>query len=138
MKKLTTLFLTFFVLLNSCSSDDDSSNHASIVGKWAFNSTSINNGTPIPYDDHEVCGKDYLEFKSNNTYMEVDVWDCELDIVDYGTYTKNNNQLVIISEDFTMNAEILELTNTTLTIKMNVDFDDNGTTDVVIADFDRI
>lgn len=128
----------FLVILSSCSSDDDSSKNASIVGKWTFDTTIINNGIPIPYDDHEVCGKDYLEFKSDNTFVEIDVWDCELDVVDYGTYSKTNNQLMIMSEGETYLAEIIELTNSKLKIKMEFDDNGDGINDNILTSCDRI
>lgn len=138
MKKFAFLFIAIFAMLSSCSNDDDSSNHGNIVGKWAYHTFTTNNGTPIPYDDHETCGKDYLEFRSDNTFQEIDVWDCELDVIDFGTYTKNNNILTVVSDGYTYTAEIVELTNSRLKLKMEDDDNGDGIDDVIVVAFDRI
>lgn len=56
----------------SCSSDDDSNNVGSIVGKWNYNriKTSVNGQvvSDEPYDDdEEACERDYLDIRADST-----------------------------------------------------------------------
>lgn len=132
MKKLKfSGLLLASALLFSCSSDDDNGS-ASIVGKWAFVDTVVD-GVSEPYDDHEDCGKDYVEFKADNTYVSVDVWGCEEDVDDYGTYSLNGNKLTIngMTNDVT-------ITNTRLSIIAMEDYDDDGTLEEVILNLERL
>lgn len=130
--KLSGLLLTS-ALLFSCSSDDDKGSSPSIVGKWAFVDTVVN-GVSEPYDDHEDCGKDYFEFKADNTYITIDVWDCEEYPDDYGTYSFDGNSLKINN----VSVEVSQLTDTRLSIKGMEDYDDDGTLDEVILNFERL
>lgn len=130
--KLSGLLLAS-ALLFSCSSDDDNNASASIVGKWAFIDTVVN-GVSEPYDDHEACGKDYVEFKADNTYISVDVWDCEEYPDDYSTYSVNGNMITINNET----SEIIQLTNTHLSIKAMEDYDNDGELDELILNLERL
>lgn len=134
MIKNTLIFslLASFVLF-SCSSDDDNPVNANIVGKWAFVNTVIG-GVTIPYDDHEDCGKDYVELKADGTYVSIDVWDCEEIVDDSGTYTYEGNTITIDGES----AEVIKLTNSELSIKRTEDIDGNGTDEVVVVNFERL
>ncbi len=124
--------LASFVLF-SCSGDDDSGTQASIVGKWAYVDTVVN-GVSYPYDDHEPCGKDYIEFKSDNTFISVDIWDCEVDIDDQGNYTFENNTLTINGEAVTVS----ELTQAKLSLTGTEDYDGDGSLDDIILNFERL
>jgi len=134
MIKNTLIFslLASFVLF-SCSSDDDNGAKASIVGKWAFVNTVVN-GVPIPYDDHEDCGKDYIELKADGTYVSIDVWDCEEYVDDSGTYTYEGNTITIDGQS----TEVIKLTNSELSIKGTEDFDGDGTDEEIIINFERL
>lgn len=131
--KVSALIL-MSAFLFSCSSDDDNSNPTSIVGKWA-NIDTVVDGTSIPYDDHEACGKDYVEFQSDNTYVNIDVLDCE-EITDLsGNYSINGNFITIDGET----AEITQLTESRLSMKIwDEDFDDDDELDEVILNFERL
>lgn len=141
MKKLN-LFLISIILISgiSCSSDDDNGggHSGNIVGKWAYVNTVVNNGTPIPYDDHEDCGKDYIEFKSDNTFIQIDVWDCEEDIDAYGNYTFENNILTLSDMGESYSLEIIQLTQTSLSLKGQDDYNEDGTADDIIINLERL
>ena len=74
IKKLFYLTITF--ALASCSGSDDNSNivnprNPSIVGKWIITKAIYKNSTDTTYYSHsEGCGKEVLEFNSNNTVGE--------------------------------------------------------------------
>lgn len=99
MKKLICLA---FVALAACSGIDDAptpvqtppQTNGNIYGKWYYKD-SVVAGNIFPYDDHEPCGKDYIEFYDVNMVKSVDVWDCVEEIDFVGTFTKNGNQLTI-------------------------------------------
>ena len=89
MKKL--LLLLAIIITISCSKDDQQTQtEQSIYGKWYHKEIEVNNIT-IPYDDHEPCGKDYIEFYDQNKIRSIDVWSCVEDIDWIGTFSKTNN-----------------------------------------------
>ena len=140
MKKL--LFQTVLCLLfvtTSCSTEDDdpgSKNGVTVtkellVGKWYFVDQVVN-GTRIPYDDHEECGKDYIEFKEDGTLWQMDIWNCDEDLEQTGVYS--------ISDELTINGEsihVVALNSSTFSIKGEEDVDEDGELDEVILNFDR-
>ena len=136
MKKISKLLTIAFAttLLFSCSNDDDNGNNqADIVGKWAFYNEVVN-GQTIPYDDHETCGKDYIEFKNDNTFEVVDIWDCEVYVDDEGSYSINGNTLTIMG----LSMEISQLTDTQLSLNYSEDYDGDGDLEEVTLNFDRL
>lgn len=137
MKKLFFISLALFVI--GCSKNDDNqSNPPTITGKWYFKETVVN-GTIYPYDDHETCGKDYIEFFGTNGVKSVDIFGCEADVDWTGTYTLNGSNLTITNANVgeTISCEILELTSNSLIYKFNYDTDGDGTPETNISKFDR-
>ncbi|SFU41783.1 Lipocalin-like domain-containing protein [Pustulibacterium marinum] len=143
MKKTFVSLLTagLIAMTISCNSDDDATTNEPTAGtvtaelmegKWYFVDTQIN-GISIPYNDHEDCGKDYLEFKADGTLWQIDVWDCELDYEQIGTYA-------ITDGDLYMNGDYVDVTTLTanaLSITIMEDVDEDGTPEEVISNFDR-
>lgn len=141
MKK-TKLFgvLLFAGVLFSCSSDDNGNgnggnNSEAILGKW-YNKEYIVLGQTLPYDDHEDCGKDFVEFSPNKTGRFVDIWICE-EFEDSFTYSISGNKLTVTADGETESARITELSNNTLKLKVTYDFDGNGTDEEVIEVYSR-
>lgn len=141
MKKLAYLSaLCLFLFSTSCNSDDDDNQQMDqiivtsdlIVGKWYFVDIVVN-GLSIPYDDHEDCGKDYLDFKDNGTLWQIDVWDCEEDAEQIATYSISDGNLFIEGELI----DVLALSSNILSIKAEEDYDDDGNLDEIISNFDR-
>jgi hypothetical protein len=131
MKKFNLLalaILSSFAI--SCSSDDGPSTSGDLIGKWYFKEYKVE-GQTIPYDDHEDCGKDYIQFNANGTGANVDVWDCVEDIALF-TYTRSGNNLTVTSDGESDTVGITELSATTLKIKTISDFDDDGDDETVI------
>ena len=119
-----------------CNSDDDNStpptdNKASILGKWYYNNIIVD-GEVIPYDDHEECGKDYIEFYDVDKMRAIDVWDCEEDLDFQGNFTLTDNTLTIIEGGDSVSVEIIELSATKLSYSYSTDLDET-----VIENFDR-
>jgi hypothetical protein len=131
MKKFNLLalaILSSFAI--SCSSDDGPSTSGDLIGKWYFKEYKVQ-GQTIPYDDHEECGKDYIQFNNDGTGANVDVWNCEEDIASF-TYTRSGNTLTITSDGVSDTVQITELSSANLKIKTTSDFDDDGDDETVI------
>jgi hypothetical protein len=136
MKKIVLILI--IVSVSSCSKDDDNNSQSSqsIHGKWYYKETVIDN-TTYPYDDHEPCGKDYIEFYDTNKIKGVDVWDCEEDIDWIGTFTKSNNSLTISNGFENRVVEIIELNSTSLSYKYFFDENGDGINEYYIEKFTR-
>ncbi len=131
MKKLNLLslaVLSSFAI--SCSSDDGPSTSGDLIGKWYFKEYRVF-GQTIPYDDHEACGKDYIQFNADGTGANVDVWDCAEDVASFD-YTRSGNNLTITSDGASDTVQITELTSARLKIKTTSDFNDDGNDETVI------
>lgn len=134
MKKVKALMFAFFLTgmtVVSCSSDDDAGPAATIDGKWNQVKTVIrvnNTATPdIPYTDNQAgCDKDYVEFAAAGVFNDV-VYidpagsvDCQIDMLDAGTWAKNGTTLTISNEgDLDGVHQIIKLTATELQISMS-------------------
>ena len=126
MKKLLGLGFAMLVLA-SCSGDDDSSstggvNMDHLVKKWYPVSTTIN-GHTIPYDDHEECGNDYIEFTEGGVFKEVDIWDCEA-WEDTGTYVVDGNTITTTVDGDVEVAKVKSLSATKLVVETDVPADE--------------
>jgi hypothetical protein len=131
MKKFNLLalaILSSFAI--SCSSDDGPSTSGDLMGKWYFKEYRVQ-GQTIPYEDHEDCGKDYIQFNADGTGANVDVWNCELDSAPF-SYTRSGNNLTITSDGESDTVQIAELTSANLKIKTTSDFDDDGDVETVV------
>ena len=130
-----SIVVALTTLAFSCSSDDGPSTSGELTGKWYYKEYKVA-GQTIPYDDHEACGKDYIQFNTNGTGANVDVWDCEDDIAPF-TYTRTGNSITVSSDGFSDTAQITELSSTTLKIKVVYDFYDDGDEQTVIEVYTR-
>lgn len=126
------------LFMASCSSDDDNSNNVNMslltTKKWYYVSDRVN-GETIPYDDHETCGKDYVEFITTGTVSHVDVWNCngntpETETIS-GTYNVTSKNIVINMAGFTLGANVKRLTSETLVLESQYDYDEDGTPETV-------
>lgn len=119
MKKLHLIVLaSIAIFFASCSSDDSPSTKDKLTKKWYWVSLSAQ-GQTHPYDGHEPCGKDYLEFLDNGTLLVVNVLDCENEIdaaewiLDGKTVTVSNGSTIEALEITRLTSKELELTNMT-------------------------
>ncbi|MEO5776339.1 MAG: lipocalin family protein [Flavobacterium sp.] len=131
MKKIKLIALAILSgLAFSCSSDDGPSTSGEFTGKWYFKETRVG-GETIPYDDHEVCGKDYIQFNADGTGKSVDVYNCaEFDEI--FTYTRNGNNITLTFGGEPSTVQITELSSTTLKVKSTYDYDGDGDEEQVI------
>ena len=102
--KTRFLILAFLSLglFTACEVKDDSPNdtqqiNEELLGIWYFDAMIVQD-EEIPYDDHEECGKDYIQFNDDGTYQQVDIWGCEEDIDAEGTYTATENTITYITK----------------------------------------
>lgn len=120
-KKLFLLVSLMFLSLMSCSKDDDSS--ASIEGKWQFTKEGeiVNNQEVLTnYVHASGCTKDYTEILAGNIIKDhyFDNPNCQ-ETIDTGIWTKTNNIFSVSFQNGPQTTtEILELTNTTLKVKI--------------------
>lgn len=137
MKKLI-VFALLAIVSFGCSSSDDSVSvtEEKLVGKWYYSTTKVA-GQTFPYDDHEDCGKDYVEFKADGTLFDVDVWDCEVydDLV--GTWTIDGNKIVIASFGEVLTGTVKKLNANTLVVSTKYDFFENGQEITVVETYTR-
>lgn len=135
-------FLLLMVSLVSCNNDDDNSSlplpepEVSILGKWYYKDIIINDEV-IPYDDHESCGKDYIEFYDVDKIRAIDVWNCEEDLDWEANFFKTNDMLTLVEDGITTTVEIVELSATKLSYTYTTDWNEDGVEDTVIENFDR-
>ena len=64
-----TLAFLSFGLFTACEVEDDSPDatqqiNEELLGTWYFDAMIVED-EEIPYDDHEECGKDYIEFNED-------------------------------------------------------------------------
>lgn len=136
MKSLKfSALIAFSALAFSCSSDDGPSTSGELTGKW-YNKEYKVAGVTIPYDDHEDCGKDYVQFNNDGTGASVDVWDCEEDAALF-TYTRSGINITVSSDGESVTATIVELSSTTLKVKNSYDFDGDGSDESVTEVYTR-
>lgn len=134
--KIIIVTIASFICFSCSKNDSDESTAQSILGKWNYKETIINDVTYI-YEDHEPCGKDYIEFYNENSLKSVDVFGCQ-PITDWtGTFSKNGNTLIIYNGQENITTEIIELTQNKLSFKFNYDNDGNGVLEQTISVFDR-
>ena len=124
------------LMLTSCSNDDDNStsiDSTELTKKWYYSST-VFGGTTFPYDDHEACGKDYIEFVEGGVLRDVDVWDCEEDVY-LMAWDLNGNKITLSDGLDTAVGTIKKLTDSELHVQSKYDYDDDGDMETVIEKF---
>ncbi len=116
----------------ACSSDDsDSLDYSKLTRKW-YNVSEKVAGTTFPYDDHEACGKDYIEFMDSNMGRFVDVWGCESGVqTDESEFVwvREGKNLIL---DGVEAATIRKVNSSTLELSTEYDYDGDGEDDTVI------
>ncbi len=140
MNKITLLSILCLIFsITSCNTDDDNSDNNNymvteelLIGKWFFVDVVVN-GDIIPYDDHEDCGKDYIEFKENGTLWQMDIWGCEEDFEPIGEYSVLEGNLYINEEEI----NVIELNSNKFSIKGEGYYDNDEILDEIISNFDR-
>ncbi|TVZ25919.1 lipocalin-like protein [Gillisia sp. Hel_I_86] len=135
-----TTLLFSFILFTSCKKDDEptiTTTSSEILGRW-YPVEAVVEGVVFPYDDHEDCGKDYLEFTVEEIIREVDILNCEEVIDGTGRYEINGN---ILSLNYggleSIQIEIIDLTASTLILLFEEDQDDDGDLEEVRARYSR-
>ncbi len=110
-----TVSTLFFV---SCSKEDENTQQEkAIIGKWYLHSRKYLGRVDIE-EYSSICGKSYIQFKEGNKYQRVyiDKKDCYEKLF-YGTYSVNDNMLVIKEEYRSEERYTLELSEDKLIMK---------------------
>lgn len=126
----------------SCSDDDNNSSSnvtaSNLAKKWYYVSDKVN-GTVIPYDDDEPCGRDYMEFFTNGKVVSADVASCDGNTPVYESieapYTISGNVVTITLMGFELEGKVLELTSNKLVVESHYEFDEDDTVDTVITTY---
>lgn len=132
-KAISLATILFSLFLTSCDKDEVNSETPSevptLTGKWQFEkegTISNNVETLVTYQHSPGCGKDFYEFKANNTggttFYELN---CALDY-DAFTFTNNGTTISITDAFETYGLQILSLTTTELKVK------ETGTNDIIV------
>lgn len=108
----------------------------SILGKWYHKEMVINN-VVFQYDDHEPCGKDFIEFYNINKIRSVDIWSCAEDVNWIGTFSKINNTLKIKNGTEERIVEIVTLSSNSLSYKYTFDGNNDGINENYIETFNH-
>lgn len=124
------------IALSSCSDGNENSSNITISGKW-YQRESVIDGVVFPYDDNEVCGKDYLQFYGSNSVKSVDVFDCTLETDWSGNYSINGNLLTITVNGQSADFEINSLTKSYLELKFSTDINNDGVSEIHIEKYDK-
>ncbi|MDO6853855.1 lipocalin family protein [Cellulophaga lytica] len=148
MKKIYYLFalLSFSLFITSCNSDDDTSksdpevdNATQIIGLWEIDKQFLN-GDILPFSD-DCQAIETTEFKTDKSFFSVELDSIDGECVDAepskGTYSISNSELTLnytqtgsIIQNDTYIFEILELTSSSLKIKLtSLDVDGDGNND---------
>lgn len=146
MKKILFLAIAGLTLCTSCKSDDEENNGNDemnmLVGVWKTSKqitvSGVDNTTVL--DTYVPTGcyvQDYVNFKTDGTYVVTEYKSennsCVVDSSEAGTYTYNpQTKELSISSSGTSGSDIIKvqaLTNSSLVISVNDDFDGDGIKD---------
>jgi len=124
MKKITKVIAVLFFasLMLACSSDDEnnSGTDANLVGTWSLEAQFLNGEDR---NINECQMNENVKFEPNGTasytYYTHFLANCNIDVIETGSWVKNGNNLTITWDDadaglVVYNLNILELSNTTL------------------------
>lgn len=140
MKQLMSV-LFIAILFASCSSDDDNSSNAAIVGSWTL--VELNAESPRDYNNdgtvdrnvmNEIpCYEGHSSFTADGNYLlslsrveeeEIDgviVFTCNGNIIDAGTYVLNGNQLTTTTNSSNPQTSTITLNFSGDTVSYSID-----------------
>ncbi|HEA28616.1 MAG TPA: hypothetical protein ENH91_01240 [Leeuwenhoekiella sp.] len=142
MKKL--FFLLMFILLTSCSKDDDEQDilpvepflDNQVLGGWAYDTFTIN-GQTLGYPHIEACDKDFFIFRNNegqdHQYEEriSSNSNCAITQTFLRWEIKGKMLNLYFGDPLIISYEILSITKNTFTVLLKTDFDEDGMEDEV-------
>ena len=118
-KLLVSLTLVLTLAFMGCSKDENNSSTATIVGKWKtvkgeYYTNGLLVNEEIVVEDNSNC-PDYLEFKSNGTYVSIfNDASCNSTTDEIGSYIFNGTTIIINSGGFTANYTVVSFTGNEL------------------------
>ena len=120
MKKLVLFAAVLALGVTSCSKDDDNK-QAELAGKWEYaqeGGVVMGQEFLTPYEHTQGCTKDYMVLTASTVVDHSFSGSiCEEDIYT-DTYTRNGNTLTLMIDGQPQIAEIVQLDNSTLKIKV--------------------
>lgn len=114
----------------SCSNDEESFDPSLLNRKWYHDKTKTLSFV-YPYDGHETCGKDYIEFRADGSMLDVDVLNCE-SVTDNYTYTLSNKTISIrYLGNLQGSADIASLSASRLVLRTIGDYNGDGQAELI-------
>ena len=112
-----------------------------IIGEWNYTS-QILNGNDITFDDE--CQKDfeYAIYSVNGVFNQTEFENrfgngCVQVDSSTGTWKIENSAITLTVEGDTTSGTILSVNETKMSIQWNLDYDDDGSVDVFIQNFNK-
>ncbi|MGB5820949.1 MAG: hypothetical protein WBG90_15795 [Saonia sp.] len=137
MRNSILLFLASAFFLSACSNDDNLVQpdvSQKLIGNWIA-TTLIVEGEVFPYDGHEDCGFDVLQFNTESLGRYTDIFECE-EIATVFEYKVVNESIEIQFGNTTMVGSIIAASEEILSLELEYDFDDDGDTEFVIENYE--
>lgn len=137
------IFLIFAgSLINSCGPDTATPElempfTGELTGRW-YPGKSIIKGNPYPYEGHEECAKNYIEFGNKGEYREVTILNCQEIMNRLATFIIVGPQLYIqYSPTMSKELFIKKLTSTHLELISTDDYFGDGILQEVITYYSK-
>ena len=121
MKKLVLFAAVLAVGVSSCSKDDDNNTPAELAGKWEYaQQGAVLMGQEIlqAYTHEEGCSKDFMILSASTVADHSFIGTACTEDIETSNYTRNGNTLTMMVDGEMETAEIVQLDNTTLKIKV--------------------
>ena len=136
MKKLFVFAFVSLSMLSSCSSDDSVNvSEEKLTKKWYYKSYQANGATEAY--NHLPCGKDYVEFLADGSYIEFYINDCDPTISGFstGNWVLDGSTVAVAIEGDNYSGKVTKLSNTDLQLTVTADYDDDGDEEKVKVNF---
>lgn len=120
MKKLALLFISVLTLATTSCGDDNEITAAELVGKWEYSQqgTVIAGQEVLTVYNHEAgCTKDFIQISSTTIVDHTFTTSECLENTTTRAYTRSGNTVSSTIQGQTVNAEIINLTATSLKLK---------------------
>lgn len=118
-KLLVSLTLVLTLTFMGCSKDDGNSSNSTIVGKWKavkfeYYTNGVLDEEDIVVEDNSSC-PDYLEYKSNGTYVSIENdASCNSITDESGSYVYNGSNITVNSGGLTAAYTVVSFTGNEL------------------------
>lgn len=120
MRKLALLFISVITLATSSCGDDNQITAAELIGKWEYSQrgTVIAGQEVLTVYNHTAgCTKDFIQISATTIVDHTFSTEECLENITTRSYTRSGNTITSTIQGQTVNAEIINLTQTSLKVK---------------------